>query len=277
MMMFNLLPDWMMKAINYTVFSAARIEWLLDFCRAMVTQKKNSTAGAYEDFMDLLLQATHHKDKSKGLTEEEVLANVLLFFIGGYETMSTHLTYASLLLSQHPDAQERLRDEIREAAGGNGLPSFETVMKLPYLDAVAKEVLRIYPPINRVDRIAEEDFTLENGIFVPKGAYIRFPIFNIQHDETLFKNPESFDPDRFIRQEYDVHTFLPFHVGPRNCIGARFAYMVFKHAICHILLNFRLKESDKQTAEDFEFAKTTFFLHVRNVILDVELLEKEKE
>ncbi|KFM62610.1 Thromboxane-A synthase, partial [Stegodyphus mimosarum] len=107
--------------------------------------------------------------------------------------------------------------------------------------------MRIYPPVYLfTNRYAVEDVQY-NELRIPKGMLIQAPVYLIHHDPEFWPDPEVFDPERFNKKpNSDGITYLPFGVGPRNCLGMRFAQLEAKLALAHIIYNFRIHLSDKQ-------------------------------
>ncbi|KAL1441624.1 hypothetical protein MTO96_008583 [Rhipicephalus appendiculatus] len=116
-------------------------------------------------------------------------------------------------------------------------PSYDVVSKLPYLDCVVNETLRVMTPGARVDRVFHEDYILgETGIKVSKDCVVIIPLYSLHHDPEFFPEPDIFNPDRFSEENINSirpYTFLPFGAGPRNCIGSRFAQQLVKTCLLH--------------------------------------------
>lgn len=174
----------------------------------------------------------------KNLTEEEALAQCVLFFLAGQDTASTTASFASYLLAINPHTQEKLQAEVDDCFRKHGSsPSYDVVSKLPYLECVVNETLRIMTPGSRVDRVFHEDYMLgETGIKISKDCVVLIPIYSLHHDPEFFPEPDVFNPDRFSEENIDSirpYTFLPFGAGPRNCIGSRFAQQLVKTCLLH--------------------------------------------
>lgn len=132
------------------------------------------------------------------LTEDEAMAQCVLFFLAGQDTTSSVISFATYLLALHPEVQSKLRKEADEcfAANKDG-PSLDTVTKLKYLHAVVSETLRMYPPGIRIERSPIEDYVLgDTGITLPKGCVIGVPVYAMHYDPAFFPNPTVFDPER---------------------------------------------------------------------------------
>lgn len=164
------------------------------------------------------------------------------------------MCFASHELACNPDVQDRLRkeiDEVRESLNGE-IPTYDTVMAMPYLDMVVSENLRKWPPVVTVDRECTKPYVMEDYAGkkhqLKVGDSIVFPIFAIHNDPALFPNPSKFDPERFSterKHEIDPDSYIPFGVGPRMCIGNRFALMEAKINLFHLLSAFIIEKSPK--------------------------------
>ena len=107
------------------------------------------------------------------------------------------------ILSTHPEIQEKLRQEIYEVLGDKEEPSYDEIIGMEYLDMCINEVLRLYPPATRLERICTKDWEW-NGIKIDKGTIVGVPTYALQHDPEYWENPEIFNPERYWRMK----TFL---------------------------------------------------------------------
>ncbi|XP_050069633.1 probable cytochrome P450 6a14 [Anopheles maculipalpis] len=226
------------------------------------------------DFMNLLLQI---KNKGKlddhgpivgkgevGLTHNELAAQVLIFFLAGFETSSTTLSFCLYELAKNPGIQDRLRDEITRAIDDNGGEvTYDIAMNIQYLDNVINETLRKYPPVETLTRKPSHDYVIPGTKHViPEGTIVQIPIYAIQRDPDHYPDPERFDPDRFTPDEVKKrhpYVFVPFGEGPRICIGLRFGVMQTKVGLINLLRKFRFSPSAR-TPERVEFDPKMFTL-----------------
>uniref|UniRef100_A0AAZ3QGD0 unspecific monooxygenase n=1 Tax=Oncorhynchus tshawytscha TaxID=74940 RepID=A0AAZ3QGD0_ONCTS len=207
-------------------------------------------AGAMKFFYSFLRKIKAERSKNvhnrlccgcvPGLTDHEILSQALTYIFGGYETSSSTLGFLSYNLATNPDVQAALQDEIDQIFPDKAPPTYEGLMQMEYLDMVINETLRVYPIISRLERVAK--VTVEvNGVTIPKGTVVMIPIMVLHHHPTHWPKPEVFRPERFSkenRENIDPYTFLPFGMGPRNCIGMRFALQTIKLVIVEILQSF---------------------------------------
>ncbi|XP_048241236.1 cytochrome P450 3A24-like [Haliotis rufescens] len=227
-----------------------------DMLDVMLTSHKLDNTLEEGDFSDAAFK--FDDKKKRGLTNEEVLANSVIFLLAGYDTTSTALTFCCYLLATNPECQERLVEEI-DTEIGKDLPTYDIVMKLSYLDRVFSETLRVYPAVTRIGRKTKEATTIK-GYHIPAGMSVNFPIFAMHHDPEFWAEPEKFDPDRFLPEnkgQLHNYYYAPFGVGPKSCIGMRLATLTFKMTVVSILQHFRL-ETTPNTEVPPELEKGVF-------------------
>ncbi|XP_047105613.1 cytochrome P450 9e2-like [Schistocerca piceifrons] len=186
------------------------------------------------------------------LTDEDVTAQAVIFFFGGFDTVSSLMVFSSYLLATHPDVQRRLQrevDDVMQKSGGQ--PSYEEVLGCQYLDMVLSETLRMYAPLPSLDRQCVRPYRLPAagrgscpGLELRPGDGVWLPVHAIHHDEKYFPDPDRFDPERFSPENKHLikpFTYFPFGCGPRFCIAQRFALMETKVVLLHMLSKFSLQ------------------------------------
>ncbi|XP_037507676.1 thromboxane-A synthase [Rhipicephalus sanguineus] len=189
------------------------------------------------------------------LDDDDITQNAFLVLVAGYETTSNTLTLVSHMLINHPDVQEKVRQELLAALGTDEEISYNTIQKLTYLNCVIQETMRLYPPVFAfVTREAVVDKQY-GKLKIPAGTAVMAATEYIHRDPSSWEKPNTFDPDRFLperRKGQNPLAFQPFGAGPRNCIGMRFAQMELRFTLAHILRKYRLvatPNSDKDPAE----------------------------
>ncbi|NXF01135.1 CP3AC protein, partial [Smithornis capensis] len=203
------------------------------------------------DFLQLMIESQSSDDGSKSaeanldktLSDEEILAQSLIFVFAGYETTSSTLSYIAYNLATHPDVQQRLQDEVDANLPNKAAPTYNAITQMEYLDMVVNESIRLYPAGGRIERVCKKTVEL-NGVTIPKGMVVMIPAFMLHHDPEYWPEPDEFRPERFSKENkerFDPYTFLPFGAGPRNCIGMRFALLVMKVAVVVMLQNFSFR------------------------------------
>ncbi|XP_072400637.1 cytochrome P450 9e2-like [Diabrotica undecimpunctata] len=210
---------------------------------------------------------------SKEMTDLDITAQALIFFFAGFETVSSTMCFVAYELACNPDIQSKLRDEIRETlVQCNGKITYEALLKMKYLDMVISESMRKWPAALAVDRVCTKPYTLkpetsdEKTLHLDIGTIIWFPVFSIHRDPKYFPDPERFDPERFNDENkgnINPYAYLPFGVGPRNCIGSRFALLEIKVLFFHLLSNFEIVPGPK-TEIPLQISKKQFNLTAEN-------------
>lgn len=167
-------------------------------------------------------------DAKNEWSDDELVAQCLLFFLAGFETSSTLLSFLCNELALNPDVQQKLCSEIDETAERmktNQL-TYELLSSMKYLDQAISECLRKWPPAVLTDRVCNKDLTfIVDGqtVSIKEGQKIWFPIYGLHMDAKYFPDPEKFDPERYNEENVSKivpGTYIPFGVGPRNCIGS---------------------------------------------------------
>jgi cytochrome P450 len=173
--------------------------------------------------LDLMLAASPANDEE---SRQSLRDQVITIFLAGYETVANALSWTWYLLSQNPDCELRLHQEVERVLRG-GLPAVEDVPRLCYTENVMAESLRLYPPAWAMGRYARNDFAL-GDFFLPARTTVLISQFVTHRDARYFPDPLRFDPDRFSAEgkaRRAKFTYFPFGAGVRQCIGESFAWM----------------------------------------------------
>jgi len=179
-------------------------------------RKQNPTNG--NDLLSLLLPI--------GLTDRQLRDELVTFFLAGYETTATAMTWTLYLLDRHPDIEAKVRDELEHVLGPR-LPTAADLENLALTKKVVQEAMRIYPPSWIIPRTAKEDDEV-GGFHIPKGANVFLSSYILHHDPNNWPNPSEFDPERFSPEQVAQrprYAYIPFGGGPRQCIGNMFSLM----------------------------------------------------
>ena len=229
--------------------SGVKINYIEGVTEEIIKRRRQQGLTGRKDLLELMMTATDETtvEGVSRLTDDEVVAQSLIFLFAGYETSSNTLSFTLYHLAVNPDVQDKLRSEINEAVETNARkkPLYEIAHNIEYLDCVIKEAQRLNPPAPFANRECDEDYDL-NGIHITKGTEVQIPIYALHHDPDVWQDPEKFDPKRFRGPAKDTHhafQFLPFGAGPRNCIGMRFALMEIKLALVKILMKYKFVRS----------------------------------
>ncbi|XP_072949233.1 cytochrome P450 9e2-like [Epargyreus clarus] len=271
-LLFSLLmfmPE-LIRFLNISFFNYESTSELMRMLKNTKTERKASNIRK-NDFLQLLLDAAakdrDENDKSKNntcLDDDTIDAQSLLFLIAGYETSSTLLSFATYMMAVKPELQEKLRNHIEEVTEGKEI-SYEILSQLDYLEAFLLETLRLYPPVARVDRVCTKKYLLpDSNVHVDVGEIVSIPIYALHMNPQLYPDPKEFKPERFMNEEKKRPShFLSFGIGPRNCIGLRFAMFTAKYAMVCLVKNFKFSTCSK-TENPVQFDLRSFLLKVKN-------------
>ncbi|NXT47657.1 CP3AC protein, partial [Pluvianellus socialis] len=240
-----------LEKMNVTVLPSKVMDFFNGVFIKMKKEREKGNNTNRVDFLQLMVdsQSSHDSSKSaetdsyKSLSDEEILAQALIFVFAGYETTSSTLSYISYNLATHPDVQQRLQDEIDANLPNKATPTYSAITQMEYLDMVVNESLRLYPIGGRIERVCKKTVEI-NGVTIPKGMVVMIPAYVMHHNSEYWPEPEEFRPERFSKESketIDPYTFLPFGAGPRNCIGMRFALLTLKVAVVVLLQNFSFR------------------------------------
>jgi cytochrome P450 len=211
---FNLLSQEGARDLAFARAFGSRQQPVLD-----VIRRRRSEAAKSNDLLAALIHA-RDRDTGRAMSDQQVLNEAKTLVVAGHETTASTLNWIWYLLSQSPEAEGRLGEELDQRADGE--PDFGRPENFTYARCVIEEALRLYPPLWLVPRKALGDDNL-GKFFVPRGTEIYIPIYFIQRHPELWREPDRFDPDRFAPEPKARATMLPFSAGPRNCIGESFA------------------------------------------------------
>jgi cytochrome P450 len=197
-----------------------------------------SGAPAPNDILTLLLGA-QDPETGKGISADDVRANIVTFIGAGHETTANALTWTLYLLSQAPDWLERVEAEIDAHFDPSDVEGFAE--SLPVTKSVLEEALRLYPPAAMLSREAIGPDVLA-GRRIRAGTVVTVSPFLLHRHRTLWKDPDAFSPERFLganRETIDRYAYIPFGAGPRVCIGMGFSMLEMMAALGHLLRAFR--------------------------------------
>jgi cytochrome P450 len=195
------------------------------------------------DLLSMLLSARDEADSKSaagvgGMDDAQVRDEAMTLFLAGHETTANALAWTFALLSQHPHVERAVRSELTATLQGRTATAAD-LRALPYLGAVVKESMRLYPPAWLLARRAESEDVL-GGVRVPKGSVVLISPYVLHRAPHVWKNPLGFDPERFLAPDLKLGRcdYLPFSAGPRKCIGDGFAMMEAQLVLATLLQRF---------------------------------------
>lgn len=232
------MPGWLPTPMNREM---KRLIAVGDRLLLPLIEERRKSGVDHGDLLSMLLLA-QREDTSGVLTDHQVRNEILNLFAAGYEVVAYTAAFTLYLVARHPDVARRLYAEIDTALGGRRL-TFDDLPRLPYLEQVIKESMRLLPVTTMVARRAV-DHAEVNGQTIRKGQTVLVAPWTLHRRADIFADPDRFDPDRFSparEAEIPKHAYIPFATGPRICIGNAFAMLQLRANLATLLANFRLE------------------------------------
>jgi cytochrome P450 len=205
-----------------------------DYLYGIIRERREERGEEEEDLLGRLIAA--------GLPDDLIRDQLLTMLIAGHDTSTALLAWAMFLLGTHPEIMAQVKAEV-DALLENEPPQAEHLPRLPLLDAVIKETLRLYPPIHVGNRRAVEE-TIVQGYAIPPNLRVMASIYLTHRDEAIWEEPGHFCPHRFAAESKEKRppfAYIPFGAGPRNCIGAAFAQVEAKVVLARLLQQFDME------------------------------------
>jgi len=254
----------LVRFCGFKVFSKETSEFLKKTINYVMGERVKS-GQTRNDLIDVLL---NFKQEAKAdltrkhfiLERDCLIAQAAVFFSAGFETSSGTMSFTLYEMAKHQDLQKRLRQEIFDTLNAcNGKITYDHIMEMKYLDCVVKEVLRKYPPLPFLDRectltAEEKGYSLKPFVDyeIPNGMPIYIPMQAIHMDPEIFPDPQRFDPERFApenKSSLNLNGYMPFGIGPHNCIGERFGILQAKVGLVNFLRNHYVTPCEKSHKE----------------------------
>lgn len=278
-----LVPTELLKLFGIPEFSPKKFDFFFDKAKSIVGRRLKSKE-RHNDYLQLLLEARADSDLEEfdverhpdhytlnnneiddqrasnttadskiKLTEWEIACQVVMLMLVATETTASLMSHVIFLLAHHKDIQQRLYGELagirrRDGDTGRMLFEYEDVATHQYLDCVISEVLRLMPPALRVDRRANQDYIIEAyGILVQKDMIVYIDLQGLHQNPEYWPEPDLFQPERFSaenKHKIVPGSYAPFGIGPRACIGFRFALTEAKVAIAKLVSEFEFEPAE---------------------------------
>jgi cytochrome P450 len=208
----------------------------------IIAERRRTRGDGPPDLLTMLIDAKDVEGDGGGLSEQEIRDQVVTLFLAGHETTANALTWTFYLLSQNPEAEARLHEEVDRVLAGRPA-ALSDLPQLPYTEQVFSEAMRLYPPVYMLARQAAEDVTI-GGYRVPAGSEIVMWLWHTHRDPRFWEEPWAFRPERFEKAKIAARpksAYLPFGAGPRACIGKMFAIMEGQLALATLAARHRLE------------------------------------
>ncbi|XP_067011506.2 cytochrome P450 4V2-like [Anabrus simplex] len=184
------------------------------------------------------------KEEGSSFSEKELRDAVNNIMFGGQETTSSTMSFTLMFLALHPQIQEEVYQELRDVFADDWKRPVEPedVKRMEYLDRVIKETLRMVPPVVVYTREISEEVKLHTCTLPAGCSAVIFSYVNHRNPK-YFPDPERFDPDRFLPErcrERHPYSYIPFGVGPRMCVGIKYAEIAMAVVLATVLKSYRV-------------------------------------
>ncbi|XP_024942643.1 uncharacterized protein LOC107269568 [Cephus cinctus] len=240
------------------------------FWEAMESRER--TGNKRGDFIDSLLQLKNGEQNSDYKFEGENLLYQSGTFFSGFESSSTTMSFTLMELANHPEYQERVRQDINKAIDAHGF-TFDAFNEMKYLDQAIAEGVRLHPPVSTIDRYTRKDYKIPGtDIILEKGTPIYISLYGLQEDPRFFKDHSTFNPDRFTDDSKVADAYIPFGSGPRMCVGMKVGQLHAKVVIAMLLREYEIwqKPEDKSILDP----RSTFTAAANGIVLQFRKLVK---
>ena len=190
----------------------------------------------YNDVLSMLMSAQSGEEPDMKLTEKQIHDHILTFLAAGHETTAITLVWTFYLLSQYPQVRIKLQDEFRSVLAGRE-PTIDDLARIPYLDWVLDESMRLYPPAWLQMRFVAKESEID-GVKLPVGTLLILSQWVMHRLPEIWQDAEVFKPERWDtanEQHIPPGAYFPFGGGPRTCIGMPLAQLEARIILASIL------------------------------------------
>ncbi|KAJ6636720.1 Cytochrome P450 4C1 [Pseudolycoriella hygida] len=210
--------------------------------------------------------------KKKLVDDTMIKDQVNLLIFGGNDTSALATSHAILLLAMHPEIQEKAVKELAEVyEHEDSETDFEKLSRLPYLEMIIKEAMRLYPVAPFLSRKCSGDTQITDCV-IPEDTVIILSVYHLHRNKDIWgANADRFDPENFLPKKMAKRhscCYLPFSSGPRNCLGMKYAYMSMKTMLSALLRNYKFSTSLKMEDLKWKFEITMKLVNTHLVTIE---------
>ncbi|CAL5355994.1 unnamed protein product [Camellia sinensis] len=205
----------------------------------------------FNRIFDVLLQLKNEGDAKTPLTMTHLKVLFMDMVFGGTETTSNAIEFAMAEMMNKPEVMKKAQEELETVVGKDSIVEESHIKKLPYLQAILKEVLRLHPVLPLMVPYCPSQTCIIGGYTIPKGARVFSNVWAIHRDPSIWENPLEFRPERFLDRKWGYRgadfNYFPFGSGRRMCAGIAMAERMFLFSLASILHSFdwKLPEGEK--------------------------------
>ena len=230
---------------------------------AEISERRTHPNASRNDILTLLMSA--RDEVGEPMTDVELRDELMALLVAGHETTATALTWALYWIHKFPKVREQLLQELQ---GLDDPLDSSALFRLPYLNAVCCETLRIYPVgMMTFPRVVRAPVELMGHALEP-GTIVIGCIYLAHHREDVYPEPDQFRPERFLDRQFSPFEYLPFGGGSRRCIGMAFAQFEMKVVLSRILSQVELALADTRSVRPVRRGLTSGASMVQLVVKD---------
>ncbi|KAL7811419.1 cytochrome P450 [Trichoderma gracile] len=251
---------WLLSMISKVHGAAAGFSRFTAWCHQQLQEKRKivaSEAAALKDqdprdIISWLIKALNEGDPSAPPGEMAIQEDARLLIIAGSDTTSAAIANALYYLASNPDAYQRLQATLRDQFP-RGIQDWSYENKIPYLDHVIQETLRLKPSVpGGLPRVAPPEGLMIDDIFIPGGTVVAVPTFTVQRDPRFWPDPNAFKPERWDGLSTENSPWLPFTRGQWACPGRNLALMEMRMVLSCIALQYNMSLAYSEAAKRFD-------------------------
>ncbi|MEJ6481645.1 cytochrome P450 [Nostoc punctiforme UO1] len=208
---------------------------------AQIQERKAQPNLSGTDILSLMMAA--RDEAGEPMTDLELRDELMTLLVAGHETTATSLSWALYWIHHQPQVREKLLQELDNLGEK---PDPNAIFRLPYLNAVCSETLRLYPvAMSALNRLVKSPLQIGEYNFEP-GTILIPSIYLTHHREDLYPESKQFKPERFLEQQFSPYEYLPFGGGNRRCIGMAFALFEMKLVLATVLSRWQMELADSK-------------------------------
>ncbi|XP_073701829.1 sterol 26-hydroxylase, mitochondrial-like [Garra rufa] len=238
------LPNWTRNYLPFWKWYINGWDGIFKFARKMIDMKMEEIQKRVDGNQEVAGEYLTYLLSNVKMSSKEVYGSVSELLLAGVDTTSNTMLWTLYLLSRHPEVQDTLYQDVTRVLKDDRIPTAEEANSIPYLKAVIKETLRMYPVVPMNTRHISENDLVIGGHFFPKETSFALCHYAIGHDEKIFPEPWKFKPERWLRDgrtRPNPFGSIPFGFGVRGCVGRRIAELEMHLVLARLIKLFEFR------------------------------------